>query len=100
MRLCLLFFGLLVTFEMCQIAYRRNRGGRSRPIPRIITNRTEVNNMTNWNSNEDNLGHILETGQSAKSRYKQKSADHNNLISIETRPLDNLMKFSLMNAVC
>ena len=94
MRLCLLFIGILVTLEICQIAYRRKRGGRSRPLPRIITNRTDEYIGTYCKSNVP----PLQIEQSAQSRTKQKTADHNNLVSITTLPIEQLVKFGLINA--
>ena len=62
MRLYRVIIVILVTFEMCQTAYRRNRGGRSRPIPRLIINRPENHIRTNRAFNEANLIDVLESG--------------------------------------
>ena len=98
MRLYQAVIVILITFEMCQTAYRRNRGGRARPIPRLIANRPENHIRTNRAINEANLVDVLESGHSAKTRTKQKTADRNNLIQIETKPTTHLVKFSLLNA--
>ena len=97
MRLCVLLIGAWIAYEMCQTAYRRKRGGRSRPIPRIITNRSE-SHSTIWTSNEANFIEPYQAGQSSKCRTKQKTADHSNLIQIVTQQTNSLAKFTLINA--
>ena len=81
-----MFIEVLIIAEMCQIAYRRKHEGRSRPIPRLITYRADAHSRTNWTSND--------TGQSAISRTKQRTADHNNLISIDTQQTEHSAKFA------
>ena len=83
---------------MCQTAYRRNRRGRSRPIPRLITNLPENHIRINRAFYETDLVDVLESGHSAKTRTKQRSADHNDLVQIETKPTNHIVKFSLLNA--